>query len=222
MYKSLFLCKNNTMIETNTIKTKKFFKNSINEISISDERKELLNSIAQVIVEERRNSKKVNLNFICTHNSRRSQLAQVWAHYAIKYYKLRKIKSFSGGTETTAFFKNTIKTLQVVGFKFKLIEFSHDNPKYEITAKKVKKPIIGYSKIYDDVINKKPFIAITNCSSADENCPLIPDVIQRFHMPFEDPKVSDNTELSDKKYLETNRQIASEMNFLFQQVSDLL
>ncbi|MFT4683761.1 MAG: arsenate reductase [Urechidicola sp.] len=210
------------MIETNTIKTKKFFKHSLYISLIPIDRRDFLTSIAEKIVEQRHKLKKVRLNFICTHNSRRSQLAQVWAHYAIDNYKLRKIKSFSGGTETTAFHKNTVKTLQEVGFKFKLIEFSHTNPIYEITSKNMKKPIIGFSKIYNNESNKHPFIAITNCSSAEENCPFIPDAVHRFHLPYEDPKSSDDTTFTQKKYLETNQIIASEMNFLFQQVSDLL
>ena len=105
---------------TSTIKTKKFFKESIKEFKIIDDRKILLDSIAQFIKSERKESHKVRLNFICTHNSRRSQLAQVWAHYAISYYKLKKIRSCSGGTEVTAFHKNTVQTLQYVGFDFTL------------------------------------------------------------------------------------------------------
>jgi arsenate reductase len=209
-------------METNTIKTKKFFTNSIYEVSIPENRRDFLTTIAEKIIEQRHKLKKVRLNFICTHNSRRSQLAQVWAHYAIENYKLRKIKSFSGGTETTAFHRNTVKTLQQVGFKFELIQFSHTNPIYEITSKNMKKPIVGFSKIYNDEINKKPFIAITNCSSAEENCPFIPDAVHRFHLPYEDPKSADDTTFTQKKYLETNQIIAAEMNFLFLQVSDLL
>ena len=207
------------MIETPTMKTKKFFNESIKEFEITDERKVLLNSIAEFISGERSKFKKVRLNFICTHNSRRSQLAQVWAHYAISFYNLKRIRSRSGGTEVTAFHKNTIKTLQEVGFKFTLEEFSHENPVYGISYKGMKKPIVGFSKLYDHKINKAPFIAITTCSSAAENCPFIPEALHRFHVPYIDPKSSDDTELMSEKYLETNRQIAAEMNYIFQQVS---
>lgn len=219
MIKSIFLHKNTRMIETSTMKTKKFFNDAIKEFEIPTERKILLNSIAQFISDERKKVNKVRVNFICTHNSRRSQLAQVWAHYAISFYKLKRIRSHSGGTETTAFHRNTISTLQDVGFKFTLKEFSHENPIYEISYKGIKKPIIGFSKLYDHKINKAPFIAITTCSSAAENCPFIPEAAQRFHLPYIDPKSSDDTEFMSEKYLETNRQIAAEMNYIFQQVS---
>lgn len=210
------------MEETSTMKTKKFFNESIKEIEISNDRKEILNSIAQFIRDEKKKFKKVRLNFICTHNSRRSQLSQVWAHYAIKFYKIKRVKSYSGGTETTAFHRNTIKTLQEVGFKFTLKEFSHENPVYSIAYKGMRKPIVGFSKLYNDTINKSPFIAITTCSSADKNCPFISEALQRFHVGYEDPKSSDGTELMSKKYLETNKQIAAEMNYLFQQVSKII
>lgn len=210
------------MILTTSIKTEKFFIDASKKVKISDERKELLTEIAQFIANQRSEFKKVRLNFICTHNSRRSQLAQVWAHYAILFYKLKRIKSFSGGTEVTEFHRNTVKTLQDVGFKFSLKEFSHENPVYEITFKNMRKPIIGFSKLFDDSSIKSPFIAITTCSSAEENCPFIADAIKRFYVGYIDPKSSDNTSYTSQKYLETNKQIAAEMNYLFQQVSDLI
>lgn len=210
------------MTLTTTIKTKKFFRKSINAIFIDDARKKKLNEIVNHIVVERKKLNKVKLNFICTHNSRRSQLAQVWAHYAIQYFRLKRIKSYSGGTEVTAMHRNTIKTLQEVGFEFTLIEFSHNNPFYEISAKSLKKPTISFSKLYDDPLNKKPFIAITTCNSADKNCPFIPDALKRIHLTYVDPKFSDNTSEMSIKYLETNKQIAAEMHFIFQQVKSLL
>ncbi|AOW19573.1 low molecular weight phosphatase family protein [Urechidicola croceus] len=210
------------MIDTKIINTKKFFTDSLNNLVLTEERKELLDRIAQFIANERKSKHKVFLNFICTHNSRRSQLAQVWAHYAILFYQLKNSKSFSGGTEETAFHRNTIKTLQEVGFKFNLKEFSHKNPVYEISFKNMKKPIIGFSKIFDHESNKKPFIAITTCSSANENCPFIADALKRFHLPYEDPKSSDNTPNTSQKYLETNKQVAAEMNYIFKQVSNLI
>lgn len=210
------------MILTTSIKTKKFFIDASKNVKISDERKKLLTEIAQFIANERSSFKKVRLNFICTHNSRRSQLAQVWAHYAILFYKQKRIKSFSGGTEVTAFHRNTVKTLQDVSFKFTLKEFSHENPVYEISFKNMRKPIIGFSKLFDDPSIKSPFIAVTTCSSAEENCPFIADATKRFHMGYEDPKSSDDTSFTSQKYLETNKQIAAEMNYLFQQVSSLI
>ena len=101
---------------------------------------------------------------------------------------------------------------------FEIIEFSHQNPVYKISYKNCTKPIIGFSKLYDDSHNKRPFIAITTCSNAEENCPFIPDAVERFHLPFTDPKISDGTKLQAEAYLKTNKQIAGEIYFIFEMI----
>lgn len=208
------------MPQTESINTEQFFKSALEDLKIDENRIELLKSIAHFIASELRVNRKVNLNFICTHNSRRSQLSQVWASYATFYFKLSEVKSFSGGTAVTAFYRNTVKTLQEVGFSFQIIEFSHDNPRYAINYKNGVNPIIGFSKLYDNDHNQKPYIAITTCSNADENCPFIPDAIERFHLPFSDPKAFDNTLYQSQKYLEANKQIAGEIHYIFKTVKN--
>jgi len=203
------------MIQTDSKNTEHFFFNALKDLKIDENRTYLLKSIASFIASEIRKNKPVNLNFICTHNSRRSQLAQVWSSYAAHIYKFNQVKSFSGGTVATSFFINTVKTLQEVGFNFQIAEFSHENPVYAIGYKNSINPIIGFSKLYDHEQNSKPFIAITTCSNADENCPFIPDALVRFHLPFTDPKNYDNTLYQSEKYLETNKQIAGEIHFIF-------
>lgn len=210
------------MLQTTTIKTEDFFNNALTSLKLDDNRIKLLNNIANFIALELKTSKKANINYICTHNSRRSQLAQVWSCYASNYYNLNTINSFSGGTTATAFFRNTVKTLQEVSFTFRIIEFSHQNPVYSITYENGKRPIIGFSKLYNDAQNKTPFIAITTCNSADENCPFIPEASKRFHLPFVDPKIYDNTKFQSEKYLETNKQIAGEIHYIFKLVKSLI
>ena len=205
------------MKTTSTMSTENFFTNAYNKANLSDERKNLLLKITKGITTEYNKNNIVNLNFICTHNSRRSQLSQVWGFFASEYFNLN-INSFSGGTETTAFFKNTVKTLQSVGFKFDLKDFSHQNPKYIISFEGASKSIFGFSKRYDNAENQHPFIAITTCNNADTNCPFIPEASERFHLPFVDPKSSDDTELQDETYLKTNLQIAGEIYFIFSEI----
>jgi len=202
--------------------TENFFKSALNDLELTNERKSLLTAIAKKAVIELKNNRTVNFNFICTHNSRRSQLCQVWAHYATHYFKLKNIENFSGGTAVTAFFRNTVKTLQEVGFDFHLSEFSHKNPKYLISNDSHSETLLAFSKLYDDQANSHPFIAITTCNNADENCPFIPDVVHRFHLPFVDPKAHDNTDLQEEKYMEANKRIAGEMHFLFLAISQLV
>ena len=118
---------------------KDFFETSQQNIVIDTTRKDLLVKIANKITANYNNGI-VNINFICTHNSRRSQLGQVWSFFAADYFNL-PINAFSGGTEVTAFHRNTVKTLTEVGCKFDVVEFSHTNPKYNISFDK-NKPLI--------------------------------------------------------------------------------
>lgn len=209
------------MVFTSSISAENFFKQAPKKVSLKEDRKILLLKISEKIAKEYTKSEVVNLNFICTHNSRRSQLGQVWAFYAANYFNLN-INSFSGGTEITAFYRNTVKTLQKVGFDFQVDDFSHQNPKYLVSFKGSKKAIICYSKRFDDVINKQPFIAITTCNNADKNCPFIPTALERFHLPFVDPKFSDGTKEQSEVYLKTNQQIAAEIFFIFNAIKKII
>ena len=209
------------MPKTSTISTENFFELASKKIKLAVERKTILLKVAEKVAKEYTNSKVVNLNFICTHNSRRSQLGQVWAFYAAHHFKLN-IHAYSGGTEVTAFYRGTVKTLQSVGFDFKVVDFSHQNPKYLISFNGSTDAILGFSKRFDNEANKEPFIAITTCNNADTNCPFIPTAIDRFHLPFVDPKFSDNTSEQAEAYLKTNEQIAAEVSFIFNEVKKIV
>ncbi|KGL61192.1 arsenate reductase [Polaribacter sp. Hel1_33_49] len=209
------------MLKTSTISLENFFENAFKKTKLTNDRQILLSKIAEAIAKEYSVNEVVNLNFICTHNSRRSQLGQVWSYFAANYFNLN-INAFSGGTEVTAFYRNTVKTLQKVGFEFNLTDFSHQNPTYEISFHKRKKSILGFSKLYSNPINIEPFMAITTCNNADKNCPFIPTASHRFHLPFVDPKHSDGTKKQEETYLETSEQIAGEVYFIFATVKKLL
>ncbi|MBE7648363.1 hypothetical protein [Tenacibaculum finnmarkense] len=206
------------MINTKNISTKIFFEQAKKNITISPERKEVLTDIAHLITKEYQERERINLNFICTHNSRRSQFAQVWSFFAIEYFNLKNIFAYSGGTETTAFHRNTVKSLQKTGFEFNIQDFSHQNPRYLISFKGCKNNILGFSKTYDDPNNSYPYIAITTCDNADENCPFIADAIDRFHLAYTDPKSSDNTDTTIESYLNTSKQIAGELFYIFEMI----
>jgi arsenate reductase len=209
------------MLKTSNISAKNFFLNASKKTSIKEDRKLLLLNIGDAIANEYAKNGVVNLNFICTHNARRSQLGQVWSFFAAHYFKLN-IDAFSGGTEVTAFHRNTVKTLQKVGFHFQLEDFSHLNPKYHISFDAANKAVSGFSKRYNDPINTKPFMAITTCNNADRNCPFIPTATHRFHLPFTDPKASDGTAQQEETYLKANQQIVGEIFFIFDHIKKLV
>lgn len=198
------------------------FEKAVQNAKLEINREMLLQEIANKIANTIRKTGLVNINFICTHNSRRSQFSQAWAYYAMEYYGISNGNSYSSGTAVTAFYKNTVKALENSGFKFSIDEFKHNNPKYIINYNNSNKQILGYSKLVEDVTNKTPFIAITTCGNADENCPVILDASARFHLPYKDPKWSDGQENEDEIYLKTSILIAGEMGFLFKEVKNLI
>lgn len=184
---------------------------------ISEERKSALTSLIDFIQEKKNNNELINLIFICTHNSRRSHLAQIWAQTAANFYGFSKVFCFSGGTEATALFPVVAETLTKQGFIINK-QSNNDNPEYYITYSETQAPIIGFSKLFSDVFNpQNNFAAIMTCTHAEENCPFIPNAAKRISLPFNDPKEFDGTPLQQVKYEERSEQIAIEMLYVFSQ-----
>ena len=186
---------------------------------ISEERLAILDPIVTHISEEIKANKAINLNFICTHNSRRSHLSQVWAQTIAKFYNISNVYCFSGGTEVTAMFPSSGIALQDAGFLVKKLTDSK-NPIYSISSDENALPILGFSKRYDDDFNpKNDFTAILTCSSADKDCPYIPGANKRIALTYEDPKAFDNTPQQREMYAARSKQIATEMKYIFSKVA---
>jgi len=189
--------------------------NSLNTDNISDNRKAVLNPLVSYIKEKIAAKKPIALNFICTHNSRRSHLSQVWAQTLAYYVGIENISCYSGGTEATALFPVAAETLKNSGFQISKLS-ENSNPVYSIKYASNAHPIIGFSKTFDDDFNPKAnFGAIMTCSSADEGCPIVGGSDGRFPITFEDPKAFDNTPLQKEKYYERSIQIATELYWVF-------
>lgn len=186
--------------------------------SISETRQQILNDLVDYIQTKVSDKKNIRLNFICTHNSRRSHLTQVWAQTMAFYCAVKNIDCYSGGTEATALFPMVIKTLENSGFKTKPIS-EGNNPNYIIKYAENERPIIGFSKTYDHEFNPKiGFAAIMTCSQADAGCPFIPGTEKRIPITYDDPKAFDNTPQQIEKYKERSIQIATEMLYVFSQI----
>jgi arsenate reductase len=185
---------------------------------LSAERKLALQPLISFIQAKISRQQDVLLNFICTHNSRRSHLAQVWAQAMASYFNIKNVSCYSGGTEATALFPVVAQTLENSGFKVNTVSIG-TNPVYNIKYADNEPPIIGFSKTYDDNFNpQSEFAAVMTCSQADDGCPYIAGAEQRIAMTFEDPKVFDNTSQQAKKYNERSIQIATELFFVFSQI----
>jgi len=191
----------------------------INTQTISNQRKDVLKPLTEFIQSKISTNQEIRINFICTHNSRRSHLSQVWAQTMANYFNIKNVFCYSGGTEATALFPIVAETLQNSGFQINTIS-KNENPIYSIKYAANEPPIIGFSKKLDDDFNpKSEFAAIMTCSHADGACPFIAGAEKRIPITFEDPKAFDNTPQQVEKYNERSLQIATELFYVFSQIN---
>lgn len=176
-------------------------------------RKTILSHLADYIRQKYKREEVIHLNYICTHNSRRSHFGQVAGALAAHYYAIDQVFTYSGGTETTAVNPQAIAALNQFGFKVEQLDYTL-NPKYKVSFGPSNFSNC-FSKVYDDVINPKvSFAAIMTCGDADANCPYIPGADHRFTTTYEDPKLSDGTQDASRIYLERFKQILTENLFV--------
>lgn len=191
---------------------------TVSDISVPIERKEVLQPLIDFIQSKVASHEEIRLNFICTHNSRRSHLSQIWAQTMAFHFRISNVFCYSGGTEATAMFPKVGDTLQHQGFAIQKLSAA-ENPVYAVQFDENQHPIICFSKTYFDDFNPKSnFGAIMTCNNADEGCPMVFGAEARFPIKYDDPKVFDGTDFMDEKYAERSLQIASELYFVFSQI----
>jgi arsenate reductase len=184
---------------------------------ITDERKSAISHLVIFLMETKRAGAKISLNFICTHNSRRSHISQIWAQTAAHYYGIENVETFSGGTEATAFNPRAVTAMKQAGFDITTIK-DDKNPVYRVRFSSDAPALTVFSKNYDDDFNpKKDFAAIMTCSHADQNCPFIAGT-KRIALTYDDPKDFDGTAQEAAKYTERVHEIGREILYAFSQV----
>lgn len=182
------------------------------------DRKEVLGKISADITARLQTGKPAYLTFICTHNSRRSHMSQIWAQTAAYYYGLNNVYAYSGGTEVTACNCRTVTAMRRVGFDITDLT-TGDNPIYAVRYAEDRPAIRAYSKLYNTDDNpKEEFFALMTCSSADQSCPLVKGAIGRYAIHYIDPKLCDDTPTEATAYNERCRQIAQEMFYIMAEV----
>ena len=186
--------------------------------SIPTDRKTILRQLTDFVESKIERKHNIDLIFICTHNSRRSHISQVWAQAAAGYYGIPNVMSYSGGTEATAFNPRAVRAIEKAGFKVSKTS-TGDNPTYEVSFSDNAAKINAFSKKYDSESNpQNGFAAIMTCSHADENCPVVFGMEQRISLPYNDPKDFDGTPQEAAKYLERVIEIGTEILFAFSKV----
>lgn len=187
---------------------------------ITQERKTSLRPLVDFIQIKVLNQEPINLNFICTHNSRRSHLSQVWAQTMAHYFNVNHVQCYSAGTEATALFPMVASTLEKQGFQIQK-RSDNSNPVYSLTYAANQPPVLMFSKKLDNAFNPQDgFAAIMTCDSAMEACPIIPGAVARIPIIYQDPKGADNTPEQAATYEARSMQIATELLYIFSKIQN--
>lgn len=186
--------------------------------TIPSERKESLDLIVAFVKERKAAGATADLTFICTHNSRRSHLSQLWAATAAWSFGQDHVRTNSGGTEATAFNPRAVAAVERAGFH--VVKPDGKNPVYAVSFSNERKPEQCWSKKYDDAANpQKDFCAVMTCSEADTNCPIVRGALDRVSLPYIDPKEADGTPEETARYDERCLQIAAELWYVMQEAT---
>ena len=184
---------------------------------VQPERRQRLERLSEFVRGKRRGGEPAKLTFICTHNSRRSHMSQLWAAAAAVHYRLNDVRTYSGGTEVTAFDSRAVAAMKRAGFSIDSPEGA--NPRYQVSFENGVPAHQCFSKLYHDLTNpQREFAAVMTCSSADAACPIVQGAAVRVSLPWDDPKVADDTPDETARYDERCRQIGIEMLYLFSRV----
>ncbi len=187
----------------------------------SGERKVLLDEAVRKLKNLLADSPRPMLLFVCTHNSRRSHLARVWAEVVQHQLSDGKpqVRMESAGTEATACNERTIASLERTGFQIEKKSESENPVYYCAFVEAGGYPAMKlWSKTLDDPAIEAPVVAIMTCSDADLNCPIVPGAVGRIRLTYDDPKSSDGTPEEAGTYDRRSAQIAGEMHYVLSRV----
>ena len=185
------------------------------EGEVPEDRKQILDGLIHYLGQAINDRGRAQVVFICTHNSRRSQLAQAWSIFLAEHYQV-PVNALSGGTEVTVLHKHVVDTLRRSGCTLEIIENNDSNPKYALRWDDFSAPVTLYSKLYNDEVNPEShFAAVMTCSSADKDCPFVSGAEARFSLTYEDPKKADGSPEAAKTYNACSMRIANELNYVF-------
>lgn len=132
--------------------------------------------------------RKVNILFLCTGNSCRSQMAEGWA----RALKGDALEAYSAGIEKHGMNPFAVQVMQEAG-----VDISGH-----------------HSKTLDELKDVSFDYVVTVCDNASETCPIFPGKTQKAHRSFEDPpKLAKG--LSQEEALKIYRRVRDEIqNFI--------
>ncbi len=162
-------------------------------------RRAVLTELARFVAAARRAGEKAHLLSVCTHNSGRSVLGEVWWSAAAAWFGLHDtVVSLSGGTHATAINPRVLHALVRAGFEVRepsadAPEGSPGNPVYTVSHAEGLPALRLWSKRFVDLaLPAGRLAAVMNCSEADAACPVVPGAALRVSLPYADPRAADD------------------------------
>ena len=126
----------------------------------------------------------LNILFLCTGNSCRSQMAEAIARYLYPQHKF-----YSAGIETHGMNPYAVKVCEELG-----LDMSRHTSKLVETLKDIRLDVV-----------------LTVCDHANESCPLFTGLAQKMHHSFQDPPKLAANLASEEEKLNVYRQVRDEI-----------
>ncbi|MGE5849614.1 MAG: arsenate reductase ArsC [Candidatus Methylomirabilota bacterium] len=115
-----------------------------------------------------RMSRRLEVMFVCTGNSARSQMAEGFA----RHLGQGRIEAYSAGMVPTKLNPFAVAVMQEKG-----IDISHQR-----------------SRAFDENLARRMDVVVTVCGNADERCPILPPGVKKLHWPLDDPAAVKGTD----------------------------
>ena len=139
---------------------------------------------------------KLNILFLCTGNSCRSQMAEGWA----RALKGAQIEAFSAGIETHGLNPRAVQVMAEAGV--------------DISGQR--------SKTVADLPTREFDFVVTVCDHAHESCPLFPGKTKVVHVGFDDPPRLAKEANTEEEALAHYRRVRDEIKAFVETLPDAL
>ena len=140
--------------------------------------------------------KKLNVLFLCTGNSCRSQMAEGWA----RRLKGDVIEPYSAGIETHGLNPHAIAVMAEAGV--------------DISGQR--------SKLLGDLADVPFDYVVTVCDRAHETCPVFPGKAKTVHAAFDDPPTLAKTARTKEEALNHYRRVRDEIRRFIERLPEAL
>ena len=142
------------------------------------------------------NDRKVNIHFLCTRNSCRSQMAEGWT----RHLKGDLIDAYSAGIELKPVDPRAVRVMAEAG-----VDISGQRAKH-----------------VDKLAGREFDYVVTLCNSAAEQCPIFPEETKRIHHGFDDPPYLARDAKTEEEALVHYRRVRDEIRAYVEQHPDIL